>query len=66
MAKVKVTLTMEESFLERIREYASNNGVSVSAAVSILTSQRMDEMDAMKEMPALRKLYEEALPLLDK
>lgn len=57
--RVKKTLTLDESVLERIQSYADTNGLSLSGSVSVLCMQKLDEIKALNEIANVQRLLSE-------
>lgn len=57
--RIKKTLTLDESVLERIQSYAVTNGLSLSGSVSVLCMQKLDEIKALSEIANVQRLLSE-------
>ena len=63
--KVKRTLTIEQDVYDRVNEYSEKNGISVSGAFSVLATQKLDEIEALKQASEMQSLFEKMSALLD-
>ena len=63
--KTKRTLTIEDEVFARVQEYADKNGISVSGAFSVLSTQKLDEIEALKQASEMQSLFEKMSALLD-
>ena len=57
--KVKKTLTLDDSVLQRIQAYADTNGIYLSGAISVLCMQKLDEIKALNEIASVQKILSE-------
>lgn len=55
--KIKKSLTFDEAVLERIEAYADMNGLSLSSALSVLSCQKLDEIQVIQKLDGLKELY---------
>lgn len=60
MAKKRINITLEESVLEKIDNYAKDMDISRSAAIAILSNQAMDYSNAINALPQMLKALEKA------
>lgn len=60
MAKKRINITLEESVLEKIDNYAKNMDISRSAAIAILSNQAMDYSNAINALPQMLSVLEKA------
>lgn len=60
MAKKRINITLEESVLEKIDNYAKDMDISRSAAIAILSNQAMDYSNAINALPQMLSVLEKA------
>lgn len=58
MAKKRINITLEESVIEKIDNYAKNMDISRSAAIAILSNQAMDYSNAINALPQMLSVLE--------
>lgn len=63
--KTKRTLTIEDEVFARVQEYADKNGISVSGAFSVLSTQKLDEIEALKQAHEMQGLFDKMASLMD-
>lgn len=59
--RIQKNMTMEETVINRVQAYADNAGLSLSAAFSVLATQKLDELDAIKQLPELSDILKKAM-----
>lgn len=63
--KTKRNLTIEQEVYDRVLEYADRNGISVSGAFSVLATQKLDEIEALKQAHEMQGLFDKMASLMD-
>lgn len=63
--KTKRNLTIEQEVYDRVLEYADRNGISVSGAFSVLATQKLDEIEALKQAHEMQGLFDKMAHLMD-
>lgn len=63
--KTKRTLTIEDEVFARVQEYADKNGISVSGAFSVLSTQKLDEIEALKQAHEMQGLFDKMAHLME-
>lgn len=60
MAKdtVRVTCNLSSDLVQKIEDYAEQNGINRTSAVSVLLSQALQGQQAMSDLNKLLKIYE--------
>lgn len=60
MAKKRINITLEESVLDKIDNYAKNMDISRSAAIAILSNQAIEYSNAISALPKMLETLEKA------
>ena len=63
--KTKRNMTIEQEVYDRVLEYADRNGISVSGAFSVLATQKLDEIEALKQAHEMQGLFDKMAHLMD-
>ncbi len=60
MAKdtIRVTCNLSSDLVQKIEDYAEQNGINRTSAVSVLLSQALQGQQAMSDLNKLVKIYE--------
>lgn len=53
--KRRVNIHMDSAVYEKVRRYAENYGISVSAAITLLSKQSIEQAEAFSTLPEIMK-----------
>jgi len=53
--KRRVNIHMDMTVYEKVKQYSENYGISVSAAITLLTKQSLEQAEAFSSLPEIMK-----------